>query len=136
MPDIAYSPYALTDAVLTLGTDTFDDAVNRAEFVPSYSNPTYDTINGSSHAVGDAATWVLNLDFGQDYVTSTSLANYLAENDGTAVTCVLEPVSGLGKKLTATVILRAGAFGGTAKQIATATVTLPVSGVPVIAAVA
>lgn len=134
MPAISYSPYAMTDAVLMLGTDTFEDAINKAEFVPSYTNPTYDTINGSSHAVGDTATWVLNLDFGQDWIASTSLANYLAANDGEAITAELTPISGSGKKMTATVIIRAGAFGGTAKSVSTGTVTLPVSGVPVLAA--
>lgn len=133
MSAIAADLYAMTDAVLTLGTDTFEDAVNRAEFVPSYTNPTFDSINGKTHVVGDAATWVLNLSLGKDFKTTGSLANYLAEHDGEKVTAVLE--DGGGKQMSATVLIRAVGFGGTAKQVPTADVTLPVSGTaPVLAA--
>lgn len=127
MANVAYAPFALNDATLQFGADTFQDAVNRAEFVPSYQNESYDTINGVSHAIPSSATWVLNLDFGQDWVTSASLSNYLALHDGETVEVVLTSSSD-GKTATADVLIRAGAFGGVAKRNATATVQLPVDG--------
>lgn len=132
MPAIAADLYAMNNAELTLGTDTFEDAVNRAEFVPTYTNPTFDTINGKTHVVGDTPSWVLNLNLAKDFKTAGSLANYLAANDGEKVTAVLK--DGGGKQMTATVLLRAVGFGGTAKQVNAADVTLPCDGAPVLAA--
>lgn len=134
MAAINFAPYAMNNAELTLGTDTFEDAVNRAEFVPTYQDLTYDTINGKTHNVASAASWQLQINLGKDYASAGSLANYLAANDGEKVTAVLK--DGGGKMMTGTVLIRAVGFGGTAKQVNAADVTLPADGAPVLATAA
>lgn len=129
MAAIAVAPFAINDATLKLGADTFEAACSKIELTPSYSNTYFDAVDGVSSPVGGAATWSLDLSYAQDPVTAGALASYLRTHDGEKITFEFRPKGG-GAGHSGSVLIRAGKSGGTAKQIATADVSMPVFGAP------
>ena len=121
------NPYTIANAVLELGDNTFENACSKIELVPTYANPTFDAVDGSSYTVGDAARRTLELTYAQDHVDVEALHEYLLANDGTVVGFEFYPQSG-GKGFAGEVLLRAGKSGGPSKAVATADVSLPVNG--------
>lgn len=136
MTAVTGTPYSITSATVTLGSDTFENMIGKADCVPSYGNSRYPTIDGDSHPIADKADWMLELDIAQDWETATSLTNYLAAHDGEIVSFEYLPASGAGKKVTGNVLIRATNVGGQARQTATSSVSLPIKGTPTLAAVA
>lgn len=127
MPDRPVSPFAIVDAVLKLGADTFQKACSKIELVPNYTNPTFDAVDSTSYTVGDAARYSLEITYAQDHTDATTLHEYLLEHDGDVVAFEYHPQSG-GKGFTGSCLLRAGKVGGQSKSVATSDVSLPVNG--------
>lgn len=132
MADVAYAkPFSINNAQLTLGTDTFPNAIGECTLTPNYAGTTYPTIDGDEHPIADQASWVLSIGFGQDHVTAGALSLYVLEHDGEVVPFVFTPQSG-GQGYSGNVLIRAAAIGGNARQHATSSVQLPVKGQPTV----
>ncbi len=115
--------FALTDSTLTLGGDDFSTEVSAVTWTPSYTDLSHTGINGNVTPVASSATWSAAITFAQS-TDVDGLAAYLDDMDGQSIDAVFTPHSG-GPAFTATVVARAGAIGGTANTVATASVTLP-----------
>lgn len=132
MTDVAYSnPFTIRNAALTLGTYKFPSAVGACEVTPSYQNITYPTVDGGNKPIADDGAWVLSISYGQDHITLNALTRYLLEHDGEYVPFEYTPQAG-GQGYSGTVLCRAGAIGGPARQHATSSVQLPLDGQPTV----
>lgn len=128
-----FNPIILAESVLTIDGDAFEGQISAATFTPSSSPVTWTAINGDTYTRQSPATWVLDLTYAQDWAFADALARYLHENEGSSVVAVFEPVDGQ-PSVTATVVITPGAIGGASAAIAESTVSLGVSGKPVVAA--
>lgn len=134
MAAIAASPIVIKDALVQLGTDSYEAAVVKAVFTPSASVITAKAVApGAVYTDADAATWTLDLEWLQDWATSGNLGAYLHANEGDTVTATFEPIAG-GATITASVVITPGPIGGGVGSFATATASLGVSGKPAIGA--
>jgi uncharacterized protein YndB with AHSA1/START domain len=138
MPTVAVTPkpFVLKDMSLENPTDNFAAQVSTATLTPTVSVQTWK--GGTPAAVyQDAASadWALSLDYAQDWETPKSLSRYLFDNEGKSVVFTLTPTNGKGTRWTVTVFIVPGAVGGAIGSFAAASVTLPVTGRPVPAAV-
>jgi hypothetical protein len=128
-------PIILNDVVLTVATDNYEAHVSQVEFVPSSSQVNWKGLTPASvFTFGTTATWVLNLAYAQDWATTSSLSQYLFDNEGTSKVITFKPkkpATGTAPTWTATVIITPGAIGGTVDSVAVASVTLGVQGKPV-----
>ena len=133
MPIIAVQPIVLKDVVLEIEDDDFAAACSSAVITPTSSAVVFKGLKPDAVFTDvTAATWALALTFAQDWVTAGSLSLYLFNNEGATVEGVLKPQSGVGPSFAVTIIITPGAIGGAVDQVATATVTLGVSGRPVL----
>jgi hypothetical protein len=136
MAAIALAPIVLNAATLSLvlkgvGTaDNYEGSVSSAVFNPTTTTVAFKGIGGGVVNVAGAASWVLDMDYAQDWATAKSLAQFLFDNAGKVATAVLKPTSG-GAGFTADVVLVAGPAGGAADALATGSVSLGVNGQPV-----
>lgn len=126
---------SLAEATLSIDGDAFEGQISAATFTPTSSAITWTAINGQTYTAQSPATWVLDLTFAQDWAFADALSRYLHENEGETVAAIFEPVDG-GPAVTANIVITPGAIGGTAAAVAESTVSLGVSGKPVVAAVA
>jgi len=120
-------------ATLKIGTDNYEAAVSKAVLTPSTTVSKFKGINGATTRSATPPEWTLSMDFPQDFATVKSLSNYLLTNSGTTVSADLTPVAG-GPGYRVSVLLVPGDIGGTVDNTATASVTLEVSGQPVLIA--
>lgn len=140
MAQIALKPFVLRDCILSIKDGStvigeFEAHVSRVEFTSTTPVQVFKGLTPTAvfQDVG-APEWTCNLDFAQDFETTNSLANYTLANPGKQVTAEFTPKKGTGaKKVTATVTLLPGNIGGTQGAFATSTVSLPVTGQPVLA---
>lgn len=129
------APYSLKTATLQLDADNFEAAVSDVTFTPSTSTANWTGIAGNKITDVGLADWSVSLGFAQD-LEPGSLLRYLHDHEGEQVAAVFVPVTatgqpGEGVQIEATLILSAGAIGGTAgASIATSTATLGVVGKP------
>lgn len=128
MVAITPKPFILQDATLTLGTDDYSAAVSTIQAVPNAPTANWKGLKkGSSFsAVGDPS-WVVNLNFAQDWDTATTMARYLLNNIGKVVACTFAPRSG-GTSFTCSVLIMPPPVGGDVDSVAVGTVSLPVQG--------
>jgi hypothetical protein len=132
MPAISVAPIILTDVLLTVGTEDYEAHVSQVEFTPASTTVSWKGLTPASvHTFGATATWTVTLAYAQDWVTVNSLSQYLFNNEGDTVTMTFKPKAG-GPGFTADIIITPGAIGGTVDAVAVATVTLGVSGKPVL----
>jgi hypothetical protein len=124
MAQIAVVPLVLKDVVMTLGTDTYERAINQVTFTPSASTVTFVGLGGNTHTDATTATWACVLGYVQDWETVDSLSRYLLENEGEEIPATFKPKSGSGPSFTATLVITPGAIGGSVNAYATTTVTL------------
>jgi hypothetical protein len=136
MPAIAVQPIVIKDAIITIGTDTYEKHISSATFQPTVEQNQV-TWQGMSPTAtfSDTATpkvsWNLVLEYAQDWETANSLANYLLTNSGQAKTISVQPQRGTGKKtFSATVTIVPGPIGGAVNAVPVGSVTLPVTGAP------
>jgi acetyltransferase-like isoleucine patch superfamily enzyme len=130
---MAFQPYIMGAAILTLGGSAYEGQISGAVFTPSASVTTWTAINSDTHSFTSPATWVLDLNFAQDVNDDGALSRYLHENEGLIVPAVLTPI-GEGATVTANVTLTPGAIGGESTAVSVSTVQLG-STKPVLSAV-
>ncbi len=126
MTAITPTPLFMKNALVKFGaTDTYEAAVSDVKFTPSTSVVTARGLVPSAiYQQAEAASWVLDMTYLQDWVLVTSLARYLYANEGSTVALTFEPIAG-GATITANVVVVPGSIGGTVGAYATATVQLP-----------
>ena len=130
MAQIGVQPIVLRDVLLSIGADSYEKHVSGVTFTPSSSTVNWNGLTpDASFTFPTATTWTLQLEYAQDWETPNSLSEYLFENEGEKVTMTFEPVNG-GAGFSADVHIAPGAIGGAVNAVATATVTLGVSGKP------
>lgn len=132
MTAVIPTPFVMKDAVVAIGSDTYEKAVTSVAFTPSSSVITVKAVSpGATYTDNDAATWTLDLTILQDWADPDSFSRYLFDNEGSTVSMVFTPKAG-GPTVTADVSITPGAIGGASGAFAEATVSLGVSGKPVI----
>lgn len=130
MPEIAIEPLYMDAADLNIAGDDYAAHISGASFVPSTSTVTWQGAKPAAVFTRQTrATWVLNLNFAQDWESAKSLSQYLHANEGTITPIVLTPVSG-GKSFTADVIIAPGTIGAEINQFGTSSISLGVNGRP------
>lgn len=138
MANIAVQPIILTDVTLTVGTDNYEASVSQVQFDPTSNVVRWKGMTPSSNfAFPTTPEWTCTLAYAQDWATTNSLSAYLLANAGKAITVKFKPkkpASGTAPTVTATLLIAPGTIGGQIDQVATASVTLGVSGQPSIAA--
>jgi hypothetical protein len=130
---MAFQPYIMGAAILTLDGSAYEGQISGAVFTPSASVTTWTAINSDTYAFTSPATWVLDLTFAQDVNFDEALTRYLHEHEGEVVPAVLTPI-GTGATVTANVTLTPGAIGGDSTSVNSSTVSLG-STKPVLSAV-
>jgi hypothetical protein len=128
-----FNPIILAESTLSIDGDAFEGQINSAVFTPSSSPVTFSAINGQTYTAQSPATWTLDLGYAQDWAYADALSRYLHEHEGETVPAVFEPVDGQ-PSVTASIVITPGAIGGAAAAFAESTVSLGVSGKPVVAA--
>ena len=136
MAQIEVQPIVLRNCLATIGTDSYEKHVSGVTFTPSSSTVNFNGLNPEAvFTFPTATTWTLTLAYAQDWETPDSLSAYLLEHEGEKVTMTFEPEAG-GAGFTAEVFIAPGAIGGDVNSVATASVTLGVSGKPTLVAAA
>lgn len=130
MAQIAVQPIYLKDVVLSVAGSDFEKHVSGVTFTPSVTSATWKGLEPTAVFTNvGASTWMVDLEYAQDWDTTGSLSAYLFANEGSEVTLTFEPVAG-GSSWSASVIIVPGAVGGAVDSYAVATVSLPVQGKP------
>lgn len=129
---------ALTDNAPKFASVTFTidglpvaASVTRAQFVPDEPNLEARTIAGKRSATATAA-WTLELEGLQDWFEAQNLSAYLSEHTGedAAVVVVWTGTNGETSQRSATVVCKSVPWGGTADELATFSISLPLNGNP------
>lgn len=130
MAQIAVQPIYLKDVVLSVAGSDFEKHVSGVTFTPSVTTATWKGLEPTAVFTNvGASTWMVDLEYAQDWETTGSLSAYLFANEGAEVELSFTPVTG-GGVWTANVIIVPGAVGGAVDSYAVATVSLPVQGKP------
>lgn len=134
MPQIAVAPFVLKDAVMSIGTDSYEKHLSSVQFLPDMQVVTWQGITPAA-AFSDATSpvWSCVLGFAQDWETTNSLSQYLLTNAGQQKSAVFQPKGAVvgSPKFTATIIIAPGPIGGDVNTVQVGTVTLGVVGAPV-----
>ena len=131
---IDVNPLVLKDVLLQFGEpDTaldFKKHVDQVSFNPTSNQMTWTGLGSNTHSDVTTATWVVALNYVQDWETPNSLSRYLYENEGEEVPVVFKPRSGTGPSFKGTVVITPGAIGGSVNAFATTSVTLGLKAKP------
>lgn len=135
MADVEVNPFVMRDSTVTLGTDSYQKAVARAELVPSGGTINfYGLTPDAVFTFPEAVTFAFQLEYAQDWGSETSLSRYLYDHIGEIVPATFvadNPVGGGKTEWTFDAAITAGAVGGAVNAVATASVALGVVGKPV-----
>jgi hypothetical protein len=134
MATIVTTPFVITDAILTIGTDDYQSAVEEVLCTPKNNIVTWQPmVPSGAFSAPTAPVWDCKLTYAQDWKTTNSLAQYLLANNGLTKTLVFKPQgSTTGSPIfTLSAIIVPGPIGGKVNTVQLATVTLGVVGVPV-----
>jgi hypothetical protein len=134
MADIAVQPIVMKNVTLNIPTDNYAAHVSGVTFTPTTSPVTWTGLALNTFSDTAAATWVVGLDFAQDWKTPNSLSIYLFNNEGATVTMEFHPEADAGPSFTCPVVIVPGAIGGPVNAVATATVSLPCKEKPTLVA--
>lgn len=131
MTIVPIKPLFLSESKLTVGLDDYAAHISGAKLVPSSSTVTWKGLKpGSAFSQQTIATWVLTINYAQDWESASSLSQYLLAHEGETVEMTLEPTDG-GQAFTVQVTITPGAIGGDVDTFAAESVTLGVLGKPV-----
>jgi hypothetical protein len=120
-----FAPLILGDATITINSVAYETQISKAVWTPTSATTTWTAISGDTFTINQAATWVLELTFAQDWNSPTgSLSRYLHGAEGTSVTAVFKPIGTETETVTATITITPGAIGGDTTAVAEATVTM------------
>lgn len=123
----------LKSASVTVSGVEYADLVSNVTFTPTTPTLTHKGISGKVATSTGATEWTVTFDYGQTFDTAGSLALRLFNDSGKKVPVIFKPEgSASAASVTATVTLLPGTIGGAVDTAATASVTLPVDGKPVI----
>ena len=134
MATIPVKPILLKDAAFIVEADNYEGHVSTVRFDPSVSTTSWQGMTPSaSFTDQSAATWAAALNYAQDWETPDSLARYLYDHEGETVTVRFAPKKGTGlPEVTADIVVVPGPIGGDVNAYMTGSVTLGVSGRPVL----
>jgi hypothetical protein len=131
MATITPAPLYFKDAVLEIDGDDYAPAASSATLTPSVSATTFYGLKPDAMFPESSVDWSLELTFVQDWDSASSLSKLLWDNQGTVIAgAILKPRSGEGPSFEMDIHVVPGAIGGSTRAHATATVSLPVVGVP------
>jgi hypothetical protein len=130
MATITPAPLYFKDAVLEIDGDDYAPAASTATLAPSVSTTTFYGLKPDAMFPESSVDWTIELSFVQDWDSAASLSRYLWDNQGETVAAVLKPRSGDGPSFEVDIHIVPGSVGGDTRAYATATVSLPVKGVP------
>ena len=132
MTAIDVQPIIMTNVELSIGTDDYAAHVSSVTLTPTYQTVAWKGLApGAQVNRAGKATWVLSLDFAQDWTTAKSLSRYMFAHDGEVQTFVFQPEAGADAPTwTVDAQCLAGAIGGAIDTVPTSTVSLPVQGTP------
>lgn len=130
---MAQHAYRFRDVTFRLdGDDDYNCQVTRGELVATSNISTVDTLCGPQSSAG-RSQWALELEGLQNWFTYSSLVMYLNNNGGKEASFSFvwtSPDDSDTITVTGTCILVETGFGGTAEELATFSVTLPVNNAP------
>lgn len=133
MATISVQPLFMKDVMFTVGVDGYEKHVSSVTFTPSTPTASWKGLEPSATFTNvGSATWMVDIEYAQDWQTTDSLSKYLFANQGETKTVVFYPENGTGTGFTADIIIVSGAIGGAVDSYATTTVSLPLQGQPVI----
>lgn len=125
-----HNPLIIEDVSLTLDTKDYATALDSVVLIPTTTKAPWKPVNGKKSTRVSRPSWQLTLNVGQDF-DKAGLSHKLITDHGAEVAFVLKPNGESSTaSITGTVVLEAHQIGGTAETIATASVTLDVSGQP------
>jgi hypothetical protein len=130
MPTIANAAYFVRTSKLEIVADDYTSAVSSVTLTPTVPNSEFKDIGGGVQSFVGSPTWQLDLTYAQDWATANSLSLKLMTDIGLTKVIKLTPVAG-GKNVTVSAVIQPGAIGGTADGVATASVSLKITGQPV-----
>lgn len=132
MATVTPTPFVFKDMTLKIDADNYEAAVSKVELAPTTSQVTFKGATpGAVFTDVTAATWVCNVDYAQDWSSTTSLSYYLFNHQGETVEAVFVPKVGVSQpSINVTLVIVPGSIGGTVDQFATSSVTLGVTGEP------
>jgi hypothetical protein len=120
-----FSPIILGTSTLTIDGTAYATQISKAVWTPTSATTTWTAIDGTTFTINQAATWVLELTFAQDWNTPTgSLSRFLHGAEGTSKVAVFKPIGAETETVTATITITPGAIGGDTTAVAEATVTM------------
>ncbi len=123
-------PIYLDNATLIIDTFDYAAAASKIECQPTIKTATFRGMKPSStHTSTSVESWVLSIDFAQDFATAESFSNTLFDNQGDKVTMSLPPADG-GQAWLVDVQLVPGGIGGSGQSHATTSISLGVLGQP------
>lgn len=132
-------PLILKDVELLIGGTTPDDFrkhVSEVTFTPSASSTSWTGLGANTHTDASTATWTCTLKYVQDWDSLKSLSRYLYTEEGKTVPIVFKPRAGTGAgaspSFSANIVITPGAIGGQVNSFAETSVTLGVSGKPLL----
>jgi hypothetical protein len=134
MAVIAVAPIVLKDVKFTVGTDDYEAHVSSVKFVPTTNAVAWKGLTPTA-VFSDAGSpvWNCTISYAQDWLTASSLAQYLLTNAGTQKVVVFKPQGvTTGKPIfTATLVIVPGEIGGDVDAVMVSSVTMGVVGAPV-----
>lgn len=125
-----HAPLIIEDVSLTLDELDYATALDSVILIPTTTKAKWTPVNGKKSTKVARPSWALTLNIGQNF-DRAGLSHKLITDHGKEVAFTLKP-NGEGDtaSITGTVVLEAHQLGGAAETIATASVTLDVSGQP------
>lgn len=136
MAQIVVAAFTMKDVNMTIGTEAalgtndYAQHVSRVRFDPVTTSSVWKPLSPAySFTSQGLATWTCALAVAQDWASPTSLANYLLTNEGKAMMCSFQPITG-GATFTAKLVLAAPAIGGDVDATAVSEVVCGVIGKP------
>lgn len=123
---------------IKVGTGTaveYADLISNVVLTPTTPTVTFKGVSGKTFQSVGAVSYVCQFDYAQDWSSADSLALKLFNDEGKQATVTIVPEAGSGKPMfTVEATLLAGAIGGAVDAAATASVSLPVTGRPILGA--
>lgn len=128
------NPLFIKSASIEVDGVEMGELISNVVLTPTTSTLTFKGVSGATFQSVGSEVWTLQFDYAQDWSTADSLALKLFNETGTNVTVTVNPEGTVGApSFTAEVTLLSGSVGGATDSVATASVTLPVTGRPVLA---
>lgn len=125
-----HAPLIIEDVSLTLDTTDYATALDSVILIPTTTKASWKPVNGMKSTKVARPSWALTLNIGQNF-DKAGLSHKLIVDHGKEVAFTLKPNGESdAAAITGTVVLEAHQLGGAAETIATASVTLDVSGQP------